>query len=768
MTELAPFRPRSKVALALASALLAACVGPPRGSSASGAAATSSANATSKLGNEPYKWRNAVLLGGGFVTGVIFSAVEKDLIYVRTDVGGAYRYEPKAKVWTAITDMFGREQQGYLGIESIAADPVDANKVYMAVGMYTADWAGTGAFARSKDRGQTWELTEVKFKMGGNENGRSNGERLAVDPNKTDIVYFGSRRNGLWRSSDAGASFSQLESFPVKEDKNGIGIVLVTFDKKSGGNGAPTPALYAGVARTDGSLFVSKDAGETWNLVPKQPMGLMASHAEFDASGSLYVSYGNVPGPSDVTDGAVWKYDPKGSEWTNITPVAPGKDIPNAKDAKDKFGYGGLSVDAAHPGTLVVSTIDRWTVGDEIFRSTDAGKHWKNVGSRAEKDWAGAKYLFWDHDKPSSSGWMGDIDIDPFDANHAYYVTGQGIWGTSDLTQADADKPTHFSFQNRGLEECVVADLKSPPKGPPLFSVVGDLGGFRHDDLDRAPTRGMFQNPIFWSGSTLDFAEQHPELVVRTGAQEAKKRGAYSTDAGATWTPFVSEPAGANGRGGIAISADGKTLLWAARDVIPAVSRDQGKSWTSAPGLPLGGKTPDWAPLNLRPLADRVNPAKFYVLDSKEGKVYVSSDGGAHFTPGYSGLPSLPDYQLTSSSIAAVPGAEGDLWVTTREALFHSTDSGATFEQLGNVEQAHSVGFGMPAPGARYPAVYLNGKVNGQDGFFRSVDSGKSWTRINDDQHQFGGGNVIIGDPRVFGRVYLGTGGRGVLIGEPI
>jgi hypothetical protein len=37
----------------------------------------------------------------------------------------------------------------------------------------------------------------------------------------------------------------------------------------------------------------------------------MPSHLGFDAGGELYVSYGNVPGPSDVVNGAIHKYDPR-------------------------------------------------------------------------------------------------------------------------------------------------------------------------------------------------------------------------------------------------------------------------------------------------------------------------------------------------------------------------------------------------------------------------------------------------------------------------
>jgi hypothetical protein len=53
------------------------------------------------------------------------------------------------------------------------------------------------------------------------------------------------------------------------------------------------------------------------------------------------------------------------------------------------------------------------------------------------------------------------------------------------------------------------------------------------------------------------------------------------------------------------------------------------------------------------------------------------------------------------------------------------------------------------------------------DGIHRCDDTGRAWSRINDDRHHFGSINGLTGDPQVFGRVYLGTGSRGVIVGEP-
>jgi hypothetical protein len=169
----------------------------------------------------------------------------------------------------------------------------------------------------------------------------------------------------------------------------------------------------------------------------------------------------------------------------------------------------------------------------------------------------------------------------------------------------------------------------------------------------------------------------------------------------------------------------------------------------------------------LRLASDRVNPKKFYAFNALAGDVLTSEDGGRTFEVTVDNLRSVPDYELHFTAIRTVPGHEGHLWITTKEKLSRSTDSGQTFSAVEAIEEAHGVGFGRAAPGQSYPAVYLSGKVSDVIGFFRSDDQGASFVRINDDSHQYGGATVIIGDPRVYGRVYVAPGGRGTVYGEP-
>lgn len=76
------------------------------------------------------------------------------------------------------------------------------------------------------------------------------------------------------------------------------------------------------------------------------------------------------------------------------------------------------------------------------------------------------------------------------------------------------------------------------------------------------------------------------------------------------------------------------------------------------------------------------------------------------------------------------------------------------------------IGLGKPAEGSKIKTLYTSGTINGEYGFYRSQDGGVTWLRINDDSHQYGDIRSISGDPRVFGRIYVATGTRGVIYGD--
>jgi hypothetical protein len=104
-----------------------------------------------------------------------------------------------------------------------------------------------------------------------------------------------------------------------------------------------------------------------------------------------------------------------------------------------------------------------------------------------------------------------------------------------------------------------------------------------------------------------------------------------------------------------------------------------------------------------------------------------------------------------------------------RNGLYRSTDAGVTFAKVASCWASYTLGFGKAADGADHPAVYQVGSTETIPAVHRSDDAAETWVRINDDAHQWGWiGEVITGDPRVYGRVYLGTNGRGIQYGEQV
>ncbi|WP_406160676.1 WD40/YVTN/BNR-like repeat-containing protein [Streptomyces canus] len=695
-----------------------------------------------------YRWRTAVIGGTGFVTGVLFHPTVRGLAYARTDIGGAYRWDDRSARWTPLNDDLGWDDWNLLGVEAIAVDPAHPNRVYLSLGAYAQSWAGNGAVLRSEDRGATWARTDLTVELGGNEDGRGAGERLLVDPRDSDTLWLGTRHDGLLKSTDRGVTWKAV-SFPATPSATGQGITLLVAVGRS---------VYAGWGDSDGTaanLYRTVD-GATWEAVPAQPSGAAAKvpiRAAYDChTRELYVTYANAPGPNGQSDGSVHKLATASGKWTDVTPVKPGGTTSDG--SADTFGYGGVAVDARRPGTVVVSTNNRWAAVDTLYRSTNGGRTWTSLKESAVLDVSETPFLTFGADAPKFGWWIQALAVDPYDSKHIVHGTGATLYGTRDLK--------HWAPQIRGLEETSVRMLISPPTGEAhLLSGLGDVGVMYHERLTASPSRGMASNPVFGSATGLAQAAGRPAYVVRTGFGD-HGNGAFSNDGGKSWAPFAAQPALAkDAPGPIATNSDGSVLLWTFvhwdGTKYPAQrSTDNGASWSEVSTYPKGAT----------PLADPADPTRFYAYDTDTGTLFASTDGGLTFTGRASGLPSGDSqFQLT-----AAPGRSGDLWLSTKtNGLYRSTDGGATFTKLTSCRASHTLAFGKAAKGADHPAIYMVGATEAITGVYRSDDGAKTWVRVNDDRHQWGWiGATIAADPRLYGRVYIATNGRGIQYGEPV
>ncbi|MGA6224344.1 1,4-beta-glucanase [Streptomyces umbrinus] len=698
-----------------------------------------------------YRWRNVVVGGTGFVTGVLFHSSVRGLAYARTDIGGAYRWDDRAGRWTPLTDHLGWDDWNLLGVEAIAVDPAHPGRVYLALGTYAQSWAGNGAVLRSEDRGATWSRADLDVKLGANEDGRGAGERLLVDPRDSDTLWLGTRHDGLLKSTDRGATWAAASGFPAKPSASGQGVVFLV---------AVGRAVYAGWGDGDGTsgtanLYRTAD-GTAWEAVPGQPSGTAAKvpiRAAYDThTRELYVTYANAPGPNGQSDGSVHKLRTATGKWADVTPVKPGGTTDDG--SADTFGYGGVAVDARRPGTLAVSTNNRWADVDTVYRTTNGGRTWTSLKDAAVFDVSETPYLKWGDDKPKFGWWIQALAVDPYDSKHIVYGTGATLYGTRDLKR--------WAPQIRGLEEASVVQLVSPPAGEArLLSGSRDIGVMYHERLTASPARGMATNPVSGSATGLAQAAAKPSYVVRAGWGD-NGNGAYSNDGGQTWAPFEAQPDIAkDAPGPIATNADGSALLWSfvhwdGTKYAAHRSTDNGTTWSEISSFPKGAT----------PVADPADPALFYAYDTDTGTLLASTDSGRSFTARADGLPS-GDAQF---KLVAAPGRSGDLWLSVKwNGLYRSTDGGVSFSKVASCWASYTLGFGRAADGADYPAIYQVGSTDTITAVYRSDDEAKTWTRINDDAHQWGWtGEVIVGDPRVYGRVYLATNGRGIQYGEPV
>lgn len=751
------------------------------------ACAASAAASAAGMPEAPYQWQSVAVGGGGFSPGLVFSRTERNLAYLRTDIGGLYRWDQALQRWVALQDEM--TEPNYFGVESVAPDPLDPEVVYAAVGMY--HWEKPTAILRSADRGRHWDIHTVDFRMGGNEVGRGLGERLAVDPNEPITLYFGSRYDGLQRSVDGSRSWSKLSSFPLpglglpKEgaDTDPAGISFVLPDPASGARGTRSRTLLVGVADPGPvHLYRSDDAGESWKPLPGQPgPELLPVQGQLDARGMLYVTYSNGIGPNGITDGAVYRYDTHAGTALNITP--------ETGPARAPGGYMGLAIDRLHQGTLLVATVNRWIPGDTLWRSTDDGRSWQSLADVGTHDDAATPYLRVGDKRIGFDHWMAGVAIDPFDSNHLAYTTGATVYATTDAVATHtvaaqagaAPPPLTWRPWVTGVEETAILSLASPPQGPALLSGFGDISGFAHTDLNASPTR-ISVSPTFGNTYNVDYAGRAAQVLVRTGvprnkAVDGEVTLAWSDDSGEHWHALKApplkwkDPAGApqerrfdtDGNTPLIVSADGTTFI--VMTPVPLLTRDRGKTWQVVRGLPGYARV----------VADRVDGQRCYALDFAKGTLYASSDGGANFSAlSSTGLPrelhaDEPKNLHASWPLIASPAAAGDLWYLSQGRLFHSADGGAHFELLRSVLKVDELSFGMAPPGHSYPALFAIGSREALKAIWRSDDASASWIRVNDAQHEYGRSfQILSGDPRVFGRVYVGAGGRGILYGTPI
>ena len=624
---------------------------------------------------------------------------------------------------------------------TVAGAPDDSRRFYFG--------AVNGGVWRTDDAGRTWSPIFDAEPVG------SIGA-LAIAPSAPKVIYVGTgeadmrsdiaQGAGLFKSTDAGATWASIGL----KDTQQIGKILV--DPRN-----PDVLLVAALGHPYGpnaerGVFRSADGGRTWTrtLFKDADTGAIDMAYQPGNPDVVYASLWrtrrppwNVYPPSSGPGGGVYKSVDGGRTWAALG----GRGLPASP------GHIGLATTPARPNRVfaLVDAVD----GGGLYRSEDAGASWTKV-SADKRIW--------------QRGWyFGGITADPGNADR--------VWVCDTIILRSDDGGAHF------------LPIKGDPTGDDFHSLWIDPAN---------PERRI--------------------LGVDQGAL-------VTLNGGVTWSSWFNQPTGQFYH----VATDNRfpyRVYGAQQDSgaagVPSRTdnQDDGVNMTAFHEVTAGGESDEIAPDPADP--DTVYGGRVDKLDLRSGqtrsidptlafpdnyrgtwtlplvfgrrdhslyfgnqRIFRTTDGGQHWTPISPDLtrrtltvPATLDAPTAADSaepgprrgvvydIASSPLKDGLIWAGTDDGLVWRTRDGGghwddvtppaltPWSKVGTVEPSHF------DPAAAYIAVDRH-RLDDQTPYaYRTRDGGRTWTPISDGLASGGvlnAVNVIREDPVQRGLLYAGT-----------
>jgi photosystem II stability/assembly factor-like uncharacterized protein len=353
----------------------------------------------------------------------------------------------------------------------------------------------------------------------------------------------------------------------------GFGVVLaaslVTLHAQSGASGSAKPAPPQKVASRPAAgandvMAAATFSGLAWRSIgPAVTSGRVIDIAvRPDHHATWYVA----------TVGGVWKTENTGMSWTPVF------------DAEGSFSIGCVTIDPNNPHVVWVGTGENnsqrsVSYGDGVYRSTDGGKKWENMGLK-------------------DSMHIGRIVVDPRDSRVVYVAAMGPLWssgGDRGLYKTTDGGKTWKAVLTIG-ENTGVSDLVIDPRNP-----------------DRLYAAAYQRRRHVWT-------------LIDGGPESALYR---STDAGATWSKVESGlPKEDIGRIGLALSPANPDVVYAVVEAANKAggffrSTDRGASFEKMSGYVSGG------PMYYNEIV--ADPRQVDRVYSMDVYMQVTEDGGRTF-----------------------------------------------------------------------------------------------------------------------------------------
>jgi hypothetical protein len=644
----------------------------------------------------------------GRINAIVVDPTNSDTVYVAAASGGVWKRQ--ANVWTPLTD-----NMPVMTFGALAMDPTNPNVLYAGSGdsrACSSCYYGVGLY-KTTDGGQSWTI------LGGNTFGGRTFAKIIVAPHNPQIIFAAVMRAGgreyvagrghpgtngpvgIFRSQDGGASFTQiLNGLPNAQASD---LVNVPGDPDT---------LYAAIGdpfvATDNGVFKSTNGGDSWT---KLAGGLPASIGRTVLSVApsraqrVYAWIANSGGPNrdQATTRGLFKSDDAGVTWTEHNAGA----IHSTQGWYDHA----MAVHPTSPDTVIVG-------GVSAVRTTNGGTSFTSV----TPPHVDQQFFAFAADGTLYAGDDGGIQRST--NNGSAWTSINGGLGVTQIYSGTSLHPTDQTFVLAGFQDNG-SHLRA---GSSWRSVLGADGGYT----------GMHPS----QPSVMFVESQNAANLYRStngGTSFSKVGSGISTsDRVAFLATYEINP------------QNPQEMLYATQRVWR--STNQGTSFTAISADVTTGGTERIRAIQIA----RSNPQVVYIATS-DGRIQVSLDGGATFTPKLTGLPRV--YLLTREiDIAAWDEKVAVLGVSAfgTDQVRITRDRGDTWKTIdGNLPD-------IPVNTTEITQIEgVEMIIIGTDqGVFYTCNEGQSWQNLGT-----GIPNAVVTDIRhdaVFQRVVATTFGRGM------
>ena len=610
----------------------------------------------------------------GRINAVAVSPSNPQLILIGAATGGIWRSTDGGTNFTSVSD--GHVD---LAVGSVAFAPSNHSIVYAGMGDNNGGYLGTGVL-KSTDGGVTWNRISSNTLPAP---GRIS--RIAVDPNNENIVYaaqFASRTggtlfsSGFWRSMDGGVTWTKTVS--------GLPTDLLIHPTQAG-------TLYLAMNRIDGvtpstgGVFKSVDSGQTWTRVYTSPFASTSNikiAVSPGAPSNLYVLVGS---------GSTARVEISSDEGTNWV---------NRGSAFDtgQFGYNCyLFVHPTNPNTIYVGTRDLW-------RSLDGGTSYSNITNNFTITGSYTPTISRSH--PDQHHFY----ISNVNPNLIYIANDGGLWRSTDGAAS-------FQSLNATLGLTMFTSLDLHPTDP-----ARSYGGTQDNGTQKRLAGQGWREFAAGDGGQTIIDPVDPSIVYTTYVYNTIYRyqnhgdtlsaqignnTVFSSDRVAFYPPFVSNGVNSN-------LYFGTYRLW--------ISTNRGVNWTAPAAttdLTNGGSD------TLSAIGVSASNNNVIYTGSAQGRVLVSTNGGASWNGANTGLP-----VRFIKSIIVHPTNPNVAYLTVSGFdsghVFKTTNGGASWADIsGNLPNVPTNTLLIDPRTAT--TLYVGTDI----GVFRSTTDGTNWETFN-------------------------------------